>query len=166
MDAVENLKYLPPRSDGRCFVCGPDNPIGLKMKFYTDETTVMSRITIPEDLCGWNNIAHGGILSALLDEVMSWAAIYFFKKLILTKSITVNFIKPVFVGHELKVIGKVRELVSEREAIMEGSIYHDGTLCSSSEGKFALFTPEIAKKLGIMSESDIEELKRFQYLEN
>lgn len=166
MDAVKNLKYLPPRSDGKCFACGPDNPIGLKMKFYTDETAIMSWISIPEDLCGWNTIAHGGILSAMLDEVMSWTAIYFLKKLILTKSITVNFIKPVSVGQELKVVGKVREHVSEREAIMEGSIYHDGMLCSSSEGKFALFTPEIARKLKIMTESDIEELQRFQYLAN
>ena len=36
------LKQIPNRGDHKCFGCGPGNPIGLQMKFFTDEESVFS----------------------------------------------------------------------------------------------------------------------------
>jgi uncharacterized protein (TIGR00369 family) len=162
MNKAENLKPVPNRGNHKCFGCSKNNPSGLQMKFFTDEKSVFSWLTVPEHLSGWNNLVHGGVLSTILDEIMSWSAIYLLKKIILTKSITVDFMKPVFIGKELRVEGKVLEVMNHREALLEGFIYDkEDNLCAKSIGTFALIKPQIAKKLGFM---DDEALKGLQPL--
>jgi len=56
-----------------CFACGTDNPIGLHLHFYRLGNAVCTDITLGKYHEGWQDIAHGGIISTLLDEVMSWA---------------------------------------------------------------------------------------------
>ncbi len=68
----------------------------------------------------------------------------------MTKTITVDFLKPVFLGKELRAEGKVLVVISEREAEMAGYLYdEDDELCAKSIGKFALFTPEAIRKKGL-----------------
>ncbi|KPK35386.1 MAG: hypothetical protein AMK70_05445 [Nitrospira bacterium SG8_35_1] len=61
--------------DGYCFVCGPKNPVGLKLKFQFDGITVKTEYTPPKEHQGYMNVVHGGIVSTLLDEVMVKVAI-------------------------------------------------------------------------------------------
>ena len=154
------LKQLPNRGDHKCFGCGPGNPIGLQMKFFSDDKSVFSWLKVPNHLMGWDNLVHGGILSTILDEIMSWSAIYLLKKLILTKSMTVDFIKPVFEGMELKVEGNVFEKRSDKEAVMRGRIYNaEGVLCAKSKGIFALLEPKVAKRLNLMSADALKDFE-------
>jgi len=130
------------------------------MKFFTDEKSVFSWLKVPDHLVGWDNLIHGGILSTILDEIMSCSALYLLKKLILTKSITIDFIKPVYEGTELKVEGNVFEKTSERQSVMQGRIYNkEGVLCTKSKGIYMLFEPEVAKRLNMLS---AEALKGFE----
>ena len=55
----------------RCFVCGPDNPIGLGLVFRLDEDICRAEFTPGEDHCGWDGVTHGGILFSVLDDVMA-----------------------------------------------------------------------------------------------
>lgn len=152
----ETYRRLERMSTHNCFGCGPANPSGLQMKFYTDETSLFSRLTVPDHLCGWDRMVHGGVISTVLDEIMSWSAITLLKRIILTKSMAVDFLKPVFVGTELCVEGKLLSHNSEREALMAGFLYdHNGELCARSQGTFALFTPAAALRMRIMSEADV-----------
>ena len=51
-----------------CFLCGIDNPIGLKLKFYTDEEgRCIARFRPKPEHQGYPGQLHGGIISALLD---------------------------------------------------------------------------------------------------
>ncbi len=160
-DHIETrLKQLLNRNDHKCFGCGTSNPSGLRMKFFTDDTSVFSWLMVPDHLIGYDNLIHGGVLSTILDEIMSWSAIYLLKKLILTKSMTVDFIKPVYVGAELKVEGNVFEKQSGREAVMQGRIYNkEGVLCAKSKGIYVLFEPKVAKKLNMMSAEAIKDFE-------
>ncbi len=154
------IKQLPNRTNHKCFGCGPANPSGLQMKFFSDDKSVFSRLKVPDHLIGWDNLVHGGVLSTILDEIMSWSAIYLLKKMILTKSMTIDFIKPVFEGMELKAEGNVFEKRSNKEAVMQGAIYNaKGVLCTKSKGIFALIEPKVARKLKLMS---AEALKDFE----
>jgi len=160
-ERTEQLKQIPALDNHNCFGCSPRNASGLQMEFFSSDKSLLSRVTVPDHLCGWSNLVHGGIISAILDEIMSWSAIVQLKKIILTKSITVDFKHPVYTGKALMVEGKVLEVKGEREAVMEGFLYSDGgKLCSSSEGTFALFTPEVAIKMGVMKEADIAEFEQ------
>lgn len=61
------------RSDANnCFVCGPENPIGLKLEFYLDENDVCRATFTPgENHCGYDTVTHGGIIFSALDDVMA-----------------------------------------------------------------------------------------------
>jgi uncharacterized protein (TIGR00369 family) len=162
MERGENLRLLPNRDGHSCFGCGPTNAHGLRMKFFTDEKSLFSWVKIPGYLCGWDNLAHGGVLSTILDEIMGWTTIHFSRLFALTHTMTVQFHKPVYVGEEIRVEGRVLEVRGKREASVEGYIYNgENTLCAQSTGTFRLFNTEAIVRLGVMEK---EAVKRFDFL--
>ncbi len=68
-------EYLP-HSAG-CFLCGDENTCGARTRFFVQDDTVRTRLVLPRHLNGYRDIAHGGVLSGLLDETMGWAATVF-----------------------------------------------------------------------------------------
>ena len=162
MKIKENFRHLPSSASHDCFACSPVNSSGLQMKFFTNEKAVYSRVTVPTHLCGWNNVAHGGVVSTILDEIMSWAALYLLKRITLTQSMTVEFIKPVTISETMEAEGKVLEVKGKRDAVVEGVIYNaDGKVCARSTGTFKVFSPAVAKRLKI---ADDEMLQWFESL--
>ncbi|MDD9890600.1 MAG: PaaI family thioesterase [Gammaproteobacteria bacterium] len=60
------------RTDGNnCFVCGPANEVGLKLKFHIEDDVVRSEFTPAEMHCGFDGVTHGGIIFSVLDDVMA-----------------------------------------------------------------------------------------------
>jgi uncharacterized protein (TIGR00369 family) len=154
---TEDYIQLPNRADHNCFGCSPANTSGLRMTFYTNEAAVYSNITVPDHLCGWNKMVHGGVLTTIMDEIMSWAAIYLLKRVAMTKSISVDFRKPVYVGNPLKAEGRVLDTKGKHEALMEGCIYNqDEVCCAKATGTFAVFSPAVAKRLSITGSESLE----------
>jgi uncharacterized protein (TIGR00369 family) len=157
--APENEEYiqLPNRGNHNCFGCSPVNAYGLQMTFYANKAAVFSKVTVPEHLCGWNNLVHGGVLSTILDEIMSWSAIYLVKQVPMTKSMTVDFFKPTYVGNPLKAEGRVLDKKGKHEALIEGRIYNtDDVCCAGATGTFAVFSPAVAKRLSITDEESLQ----------
>lgn len=119
--------------DRRCFVCGTENPIGLKARFVTDpgrrraETTVM----IPEQFQGWQGITHGGIISALLDEICAQACMASGLQVV-TSELKLRFRAPVPTGAMITVIG---EVTGERRRLVDarGRIELDGKVMTEAE---------------------------------
>jgi uncharacterized protein (TIGR00369 family) len=95
-----------------CFACGTANPIGLKLKFYNLNGAVCADITLGKHHEGWENMAHGGIISTLLDEVMAWTIMYFKKIFFVTRKMKVKYVRPVLIGVPLTVKGR---LMKERK---------------------------------------------------
>jgi acyl-coenzyme A thioesterase PaaI-like protein len=61
-----------PRNDAnRCFVCGPENPIGLKIAFEIEAGICRGYFTPGPDHTGFDTMTHGGILFSALDDVMA-----------------------------------------------------------------------------------------------
>jgi len=151
------LKKISNLDGQTCFGCGETNPIGLRMEFLTDGQQVYSFVTVAPTMAGWDQTVHGGIISTILDEIMGWTVIYLLKKIGVTKSITVDFMKPVHVGKPLTVIGSIEESRSERQIIVTGAIYADGdTLCARATGDFAAMPAKTAVRLGVMSSEYME----------
>lgn len=160
MESEKDYLKLPNSTDHHCFGCSPVNPSGLRMKFFANQDTVFSNVTIPDHLCGWSNIAHGGVLSTILDEIMSWAALHFLKRITMTKSMTMEFIKPVQIQRPLKAEGKVLEVTGKHDAVMGGILYDaDAEVCVKSTANFSIFSPAVARRLGI---ADATSLKFFE----
>ncbi|HWR92354.1 MAG TPA: PaaI family thioesterase [Desulfobacterales bacterium] len=143
------------------------NPSGLRMQFFTDGTAVCSQLEVPEHLCGWSNIVHGGVLTTILDEIMSWSAIHLLKRIALTRSMTMEFIKPVQVGSALQAEGRVRAADGKNDAVTEGVIYDPrGDACARATANFKVFSPAVARRLRIADEASIQWFEGIFELDN
>lgn len=97
-----------PIDDGRCFACGPENPIGMHLEFENlGPKGVRARTKLAADFQGWRGIAHGGVAIALLDEAMAHAAGFAGHRGV-TASLNVRFRKAVPLGEPLLVVGRVK----------------------------------------------------------
>ncbi len=155
---------VPAGENINCFGCSLKNKSGLQMKFYTTEKldSVISWLKVPDHLCGWSNLVHGGIISAMLDEAMGWAGLIILKKMVVSKSITVDFIKPVLIGKEISVKGIINKVDSERGAILQGYIYNDeNEICAQSSSLASLFSLETLKKMNVMDEEMFRDLEKY-----
>ncbi len=98
------------RDDRVCFVCGEKNPIGLKLKLRTDpergEST--AEVTFAEHFQGWAGIVHGGLVAAVLDEAMIYAAGAKGLKCV-TAEITIRYVKPASTGIAYALKGRLVE---------------------------------------------------------
>lgn len=54
-----------------CFVCGPNNPIGLQLSFRIEDDVCKSEFTPGEHHCGYDGVTHGGLVFSALDDVMA-----------------------------------------------------------------------------------------------
>ena len=120
----------------RCFVCGHGNPRGLNVRFDTDGHKVWAEFNPAEEQMGYHGLTHGGVLSALLDECMGWAACVRRGVFFLAAELTVRFQKPVALGQRLLVEG---EIVTERNRLCEcqGRILDEaGAVLVRAQGKF------------------------------
>ncbi len=119
--------------DGRCFICGKDNPVGLKASFIIDsenrraETTVF----IPEYFQGWQGITHGGIISALLDEICAQACMGAGMQVV-TSELKLRYRAPVPTGSTITVKG---EVTGERRRLVDakGIAELDGKVVAEAE---------------------------------
>ena len=56
---------------GLCFVCGPRNRSGLRLRFEREGGVVTTTFRGREEHQGFPGYVHGGVITALLDETMS-----------------------------------------------------------------------------------------------
>jgi len=134
------MNPVAPVDDGYCFACGPHNSDGLQLEFTPygadgAETTV----TLASHLQGYREIAHGGIVMMLLDEVMAHACRFINEKA-MTAAVDVRFRAPVPLGRELTVRGRYKER-RRKFLYLEGSISLDGTVLATAEGTFVSLGP-------------------------
>lgn len=60
---------LQQANSRNCFVCGLDNPVGLHLVFYeTSPGEVSAEVLLEEKYEGFPDMAHGGVVAAMLDE--------------------------------------------------------------------------------------------------
>ncbi|UCF82738.1 MAG: PaaI family thioesterase [Desulfobacteraceae bacterium] len=86
---------------------------------------------------GWENVAHGGIVSTMLDEVMSWTIMYFKKIFLVTRKMEVKYIRPVLIGTPLVIKGEVMDDSKPPKIRARADIRDDkGHLLVKSIGEF------------------------------
>jgi uncharacterized protein (TIGR00369 family) len=118
-----------------CFVCGQGNARGLKLVPRNVDGKAEAEFTPDRSLEGYDGVVHGGIVSALLDEVMVWSAFYSTGFHAVTAELTVRFVKPVRVETAYRVLGSVRE--NKGRIILTDASIEDvsGTVMAKAEGK-------------------------------
>lgn len=158
---ITTYKKIPNQENGTCFACSPINEKGLQMKFYTDEKSVFSSLKVPQHLCGWSNVVHGGVTTTILDETIAWTAIYLRQSFMLTKAINVEFLQPLFSEQEVRSIGNIIEVKNERELIVEASVFNlDNVLAAKATASIILFNSEQIRKRQIFPEQFLSDFEK------
>ena len=146
-------EYLPTYS--RCFVCGKHNLSGLKRRFYvqrgadqfSDNDKIAVRITFSKEHVGFKGVVHGGIITAIIDEAMGWAASINTGRIYVTADLNVRFVKPVMINEELTFIAWMNE-DKKRVSLNEGVVINSiGEVLVKSSGKFFAMNEEETKKV-------------------
>ena len=126
-------------SSTMCFVCGEKNSFGLHARFFeTDKNELVALINPSEQHQGYPGRMHGGIATTILDETISRAICSGKDEQLwgVTMELKTRFRKPVPLGQELKVIGRV---ITEGTRTFEGTgeiILPNGEIAVSAEGRF------------------------------
>ena len=131
----------------RCVVCGRENHRGLNLRFLADGPLIRSEVTFSEDLCGFKGVAHGGIITAVLDEAMGWAAAYNARRICVAAELTVRFVKPVLAADRVHVEARMdrdrRRVIDASAEMLDGS----GEVLVRSFGKFMPLEPTHAREV-------------------
>ena len=128
-----------------CFVCGEQNPIGLKVHFYADGGEAVAECVADPQFQGYRNVFHGGVVAALLDEIMAKAILA--KQIYpLTAEMTVRFKKAVPTGERLFLKGRI---TARRGRMFETA----GELAGSSGEIFAHATGKYIEAAGPMRDA-------------
>jgi uncharacterized protein (TIGR00369 family) len=117
-----------------CFACGTLNAHGLQLYLHAGDGRCWTEIVLAERFEGWEGIAHGGIVSTILDEVMAWALIET-DAWGVTVRMSAEFRRPVPIGVPLRAEGWVvdtrRRLMKTEARLLDAT---DGTQLATAAG--------------------------------
>ena len=123
-------------NSNQCFVCGRQNPYGLHLIFHeTAPGEVAVEYTVPEQFQGYPGVVHGGVVAAMLDEVIGRTHMGGFPpRFMFTARLDIRYRKNVPVGKPLTIIGHAINS-RERTATATGQIFGpEGELLAEADG--------------------------------
>jgi len=94
--------------ENSCFGCGPNNPVGLRLKFFkTEDDKIFAEKIFDTGYSAWSGQVHGGVIFAALECTCQWT--FYTRKGIVgpTERFTINFPSRAFVGEPSKLVGRV-----------------------------------------------------------
>ncbi len=124
-------------NNNRCFACGKENPFGLQVHpdIAPDGTQVKIECIPPDHFQGWENIVHGGILSTLLDEAITYVGIASFDGPAVTAQLDIRFKSPAPAGQKLIVTANRLKIAKRLIEVVAEIKLQDGTQVAEGTGK-------------------------------
>lgn len=113
-----------------CFVCGAQNPHGLRLRFRREGAEVRSDFIPSIAQAGYREIVHGGIISTVLDEALFWAAATAMRRFCLAVELNVRFSRKVSVGETYLIVARFS---ADRGRVWESSgelLEASGAVCA------------------------------------
>lgn len=98
-----------------CFACGTLNTNGLQLALHLEPERCWTELELDRRFEGWDGIAHGGIISTILDEVMAWSLVGS-DNWGLTARLSVDFRRPMRIRTPVRAEGWI---VQSRRRIVE-----------------------------------------------
>jgi uncharacterized protein (TIGR00369 family) len=120
-----------------CFGCGKDNPGGMHLKFVidADHRQTICNFRLSKRYQGPPGHTHGGIITVILDEAMS--KVNKLRSVIaLTKTMEIEFLRPVPLGVELTAVGYERSVRGRKHRNVAEIRNASGEVLARGEGLF------------------------------
>ena len=157
MDKIKN-PYIHLHDEGyNCFACAPWNPVGLHMEFFEDGDDIVSFWEPGINYQSWLNTLHGGIQATLLDETAGWYVTRKMQTAGVTSAMSVRYRHnvPAGPGVKLEIRVKLKE-VKHNLVFLQGSISHEGQVCTTAELTYFTFPQDRARKDFFFSGCELE----------
>jgi uncharacterized protein (TIGR00369 family) len=126
-----------------CFVCGMNNPEGMRLKFIFDEErqSFVCKFRLSKRYTGPPGHCHGGIIATILDDAMG--KVNKLRHVIaLTKEMTVEYLKPVPLHKPLRVEGREISVHGRQHNNMAEILNDKDEVLARSRGTFIAIDPE------------------------
>jgi len=122
-------------NNGKCFVCGKKNDVGLKLNFETDKEkrTAFCRTMISDKFEGWAGVIHGGIIASILDDAMVHACLSMDVTCV-TAELIVRYKQSVPSGREIEISSEVKKKIPLM-ICTEAAIKVDGVIAATAKAK-------------------------------
>ncbi len=111
--------------------------MGLNLRFETDGSVVHCRFVPRPEHIGFKQVIHGGLIAAVLDEIMVWVCAVQTRRFAFCAELTVRFLRPARPGEELIATGELagnrKEKMFEARADLKNQA---GLVLASATGKY------------------------------
>jgi uncharacterized protein (TIGR00369 family) len=160
--AVRPLTNAEWGFESSCYVCEPTNPLGLRIPFFHDEESelVTAEFRLGAEHSGAPHYVHGGVLLAILDEAMAWAAIALAGRFAVVQSTATTFDRPVRVGDLHRVQASVHDrtdaAVTARASVLDAA----GRPCAQARARLVVMSAAVAgAAIGPVTGADLRYLR-------
>ncbi len=133
--------------DGQpCFGCGPDHPIGFRLRFERDGDEIVTRFTPGDRYQGPPGIMHGGLVATLADEVGAWACIALLGKFGFTAAMSCKLHHPIRTGQPLEARARI---AADKRRVVDVAvrIRQNDLDCYTGDLRFVLMDEKGAERL-------------------
>jgi len=128
-------KKIKQPNSRMCFICGVENPIGLRLKIYqTEPGMIETTYTAPEHFQGYPGVLHGGIVATILDEISGRALMGdpSAPRFMFTGKLDVKYRRNVPIGQPLKIVGRAGKSKGKTAEGWAGIYDEQGTLLAEA----------------------------------
>lgn len=127
----------------RCFGCGLDNPIGLRLDGFSVDGSELSASFVPRpDYRGFEGVLHGGVIATLLDETLAWTAMMIEGTYVVTAKLELKYRKPAPADAPYALRGRVVTRRGRRLQLA-GDASTEGNIVAEASGLFMATDPVV-----------------------
>ena len=132
----ERLDALRAAEHPRCFLCSPDNPSGLRLRFRVQpDGSVAAFFQCREVFQSYPATLHGGIVAALLDAAMA-NALFSIGVVAVTAELDVRYRAPVVLERGVVVRGRVEKTTAHPLYYVRGEVEQDRKVVARASARF------------------------------
>lgn len=150
------MKKLRQPTSLRCFACGKNNPLGLKLEWFNDyeNKQIETTFTLSDDYCSYPGTVHGGIIATILDETSGRAILLDndFSRLMVTLKMEVVYKHNTPTNTPLKAVGRVIRDGGSRAQVEGEIILPDGTISAKCTSLLFKIPQAVKDKWGAEAE--------------
>ena len=131
-----------------CFGCGPSNEQGLRIRSFIEGDACVATWTLQKHHEAFPGVLNGGIIGALLDCHLNWAATYHLMKqagaerppCTVTADYAIVLKRPCPTDGPVTLTAKIVESTADR-AVVEGTLEAQGKVRATCRGTFVAVQP-------------------------
>jgi acyl-coenzyme A thioesterase PaaI-like protein len=141
--------------DYRCFGCSPRNEHGLALRMRETQDGLATSFTFRSWHESYPGIAHGGLVGAVMDELMGNLLALRLRRLALTTNFRAKFLAPIRIGRPYLAVARVLRSNGALWQLESEILDEAGQIVAMGKGSYSVMTAEQAAREMVLPEADL-----------